>query len=75
MGLHEGFSDRMALDTIRLVTENIYKIDKNPKDMKATIYRHIDTLCEEKYIIPTGTKKYIPGPKIRNIILNSFFFF
>ena len=30
-----------------------------------------DTLCEEKYIIPTGTKKYIPGPKIRNIILNS----
>ncbi len=29
------FSDRMALDTIRLVTENIYKIDKNPKDMKA----------------------------------------
>ena len=37
----------------------------------ATIYRHIDTLCEEKYIVPTGTKKYIPGPKIRNIILNS----
>ena len=37
----------------------------------ATIYRHIDTLCEEKYIVPTETKKYIPGPKIRNIILNS----
>ena len=37
----------------------------------ATIYRHIDTLCEEKYIVPTGTKKYIPGPKIRNMILNS----
>ena len=29
------FSDRMALDTIRLVTENIYKVDKNPKDIKA----------------------------------------
>ena len=37
----------------------------------ATIYRHIDTLCEEKFLVPTGTKKYIPGPKIRNIILNS----
>ena len=32
----------------------------------ATFYRHIDTLCEEKFLIPTGTKKYIPGPKIRN---------
>ncbi len=29
------FSDRMALDTIRLVTQNIYKVDKNPKDLKA----------------------------------------
>ncbi len=29
------FSDRMALDTIRLVTENIYKVDKDPKDIKA----------------------------------------
>ena len=29
------FSDRMALDTIRLVTENIYAVDKNPKDIKA----------------------------------------
>ena len=29
------FSDRMALDTIRLVTENIYAVDKNPKDLKA----------------------------------------
>ena len=37
----------------------------------ATIYRHIDTLCEEKFLIPTVTKKFIPGPKIRNIILNS----
>ena len=29
------FSDRMALDTIRLVTDNIYQVDKNPKDIKA----------------------------------------
>ena len=29
------FSDRMALDTIRLVTNNIYKVDKDPKDIKA----------------------------------------
>ena len=29
------FSDRMALDTIRLVTQNIYSVDKNPKDLKA----------------------------------------
>ena len=29
------FSDRMALDTIRLVTQNIYAVDKDPKDFKA----------------------------------------
>ncbi len=29
------FSDRMALDTIRLVTKNIYKVEKNPKDTDA----------------------------------------
>ena len=29
------FSDRMALDTIRLVQENIYAVDKDPKDLKA----------------------------------------
>ena len=29
------FSDRMALDTIRLVQENIYTVDKNPKNLKA----------------------------------------
>ena len=29
------FSDRMALDTIRLVQENIYAVDKDPKDFKA----------------------------------------
>jgi len=29
------FSDRMALDTIRLVTQNIYQVDKDPKNLKA----------------------------------------
>ena len=29
------FSDRMALDTIRLVKENIYPVDKDPKNLKA----------------------------------------
>ncbi len=29
------FSDRMALDTIRLVRQNIYAVDKDPKDLKA----------------------------------------
>ena len=29
------FSDRMALDTIRLVQENIYAVDKDPKNPKA----------------------------------------
>ena len=37
----------------------------------ATVYRHIDTLCEERFLIAGGNKKYIPGPKIRSIILNS----
>ena len=36
-----------------------------------TIYRHIETLCEEKYLVASSSKKYLPGPKIRNIILNS----
>ena len=29
------FSDRMALDTIRLVTKNIYAVNKNPEDLEA----------------------------------------
>ena len=29
------FSNRMALNTIRLVQENIYAVDKDPKDLKA----------------------------------------
>ena len=37
----------------------------------ATIYRHIETLCEEKYLVASNSKKYLPGPKIRNLILKS----
>ena len=36
-----------------------------------TIYRHIETLCEEKYLVASSSKKYLPGPKIRNLILKS----
>ena len=36
-----------------------------------TIYRHIETLCDEKYLVACSSKKYLPGPKIRNIILKS----
>ena len=36
-----------------------------------TIYRHIETLCDERYLVAGSSKKYIPGPKIRDIILNS----
>ena len=36
-----------------------------------TIYRHIETLCEEKYLVASNSKKYLPGPKIRNLILKS----
>ena len=37
----------------------------------ATVYRHIETLCDERYLVASNSKKYIPGPKIRNIILQS----
>ena len=37
----------------------------------ATIYRHIETLCEEKYLVAGNSKKYLPGPKMRNLILKS----
>lgn len=37
----------------------------------ATIYRHIETLCDERFLIASSSKNYIPGPKIRNIILHS----
>ena len=37
----------------------------------ATVYRHIETLCDERFLISNNSKKYIPGPKIRSIILQS----
>ena len=37
----------------------------------ATVYRHIETLCDERFLIASNSKTYIPGPKIRNIILHS----
>ena len=36
-----------------------------------TIYRHIETLCEEKYLVASNSKKYLPGPKMRSLILKS----
>ena len=47
------------------------KISHKLKIPLATIYRHIETLCEEKYLVANSSKKYLPGPKIRNIILKS----
>ena len=47
------------------------KISHKLKIPLATIYRHIETLCEEKYLVASSSKKYLPGPKIRNLILKS----
>ena len=47
------------------------KISHKLKIPLPTIYRHIETLCEEKYLVSISSKKYLPGPKIRNIILKS----
>ena len=47
------------------------KISHKLKIPLATIYRHIETLCKEKYLVASSSKKYLPGPKIRNIILKS----
>ena len=47
------------------------KISHKLKIPLATIYRHIETLCEEKYLVANSSKKYLPGPKIRSIILKS----
>ena len=47
------------------------KISHKLKIPLPTVYRHIETLCEEKYLVASGSKKYLPGPKIRNIILKS----
>jgi DNA-binding IclR family transcriptional regulator len=47
------------------------KISHRLKIPLPTVYRHIETLCEEKYLVASSSKKYLPGPKIRNIILKS----
>ena len=47
------------------------KIGHKLKIPLPTIYRHIETLCEEKYLVASNSKKYLPGPKIRNLILKS----
>ena len=47
------------------------KIANKLKIPLPTIYRHIETLCEEKYLVASSSKKYLPGPKIRNLILKS----
>ena len=38
------------------------KISHKLKIPLPTIYRHIETLCEEKYLVAVSTKKYLPGP-------------
>ena len=45
------------------------KISHKLKIPLPTIYRHIETLCEEKYLVASNSKKYLPGPKIRSLIL------
>ena len=47
------------------------KISHKLKIPLPTVYRHIETLCEEKFLVASSLKKYLPGPKIRNIILKS----
>ena len=43
------------------------KISHKLKIPLPTIYRHIETLCEEKYLVAVSTKKYLPGPKISSL--------
>ena len=47
------------------------KISHKLKIPLPTIYRHIETLCEEKYLVHSNSKSYLPGPKMRNLILKS----
>jgi IclR family acetate operon transcriptional repressor len=47
------------------------KISHKLKIPLPTIYRHIETLCEEKYLVSSSSKSYLPGPKMRNLILKS----
>ena len=47
------------------------KIAHKLKIPLATVYRHLETLCDEKFLITTKSKTFIPGPKIRAILFNS----
>ena len=61
------------LEEILLDPENFTakKISHKLNIPLATVYRHIETLCDERFLVASNNKNYIPGPKIRNIILNS----
>ena len=47
------------------------KISQKLKIPLATVYRQLEILCEERYLIQNVNKTFIPGPKIREIILKS----
>ena len=47
------------------------KIANNLKIPLATVYRQLEILCEEKFLVHSNNKTFIPGPKIREIILKS----
>ena len=47
------------------------KISQKLKIPLATVYRQLEILCEEKFLIQNINKTFIPGPKIREIILKS----
>ena len=69
-------SPKRILDILDLVISDpknydAKKISLELKIPLATVYRHLDTLCEEKFLIFAQHSTYIPGPKIREIILKS----
>ena len=47
------------------------KISQKLKIPLATVYRQLEILCEEKFLIQNVNKTFIAGPKIRKIILKS----
>ena len=47
------------------------KISHKLKIPLATVYRQLEILCEEGFLIQNINKTFIPGPKIRQIILKS----
>ena len=50
---------------------NAKKISQKLKIPLATVYRQLEILCEERFLIQNVNKTFIPGPKIREIILKS----